>query len=83
MSQLLQWLAISEMAEIRLLVDWIRLNFCPDLGKAGAAWNHRHVLIFTEYTDTKRYLVQQLSSAIANSHLENNAMILFRGNGRR
>jgi ERCC4-related helicase len=42
------------------LIDWVRDNLCPELGAAGAKWNQRRVLIFTEYTDTKRYLEQQL-----------------------
>lgn len=38
---------------VRKLVDWIRQN--PE----------KRVLIFTEYTDTKRYLEQQLRAAVA------------------
>jgi hypothetical protein len=55
------------------LVDWIRKNLCPGLPPLGtdrrpastAKWNERRVLIFTEYTDTKRYLEEQLGAAIA------------------
>ncbi len=42
---------------IRWLVRWIREN----LHSAGD-WNQRRLLIFTEYTDTKRYLEQQLKA---------------------
>ena len=56
-------------ARVRKLIDWIREHMCPDLPKAGkrtaaAAWNDTRILIFTEYDDTKRYLVQQLSAVI-------------------
>jgi superfamily II DNA or RNA helicase len=57
---------------VEYLVDWIRDHLCPGLPTAGKtrrpsklpAWNDSRVLIFTEYTDTKRYLEQQLRSAI-------------------
>ena len=45
---------------IKKLVAWIRSNLCPE-----GRWNDRRVLIFTEYTDTKRYLEQQLRAALA------------------
>jgi hypothetical protein len=54
----------SRLAE---LIKWVRDNLCPDLGEPGAAWLDRRVLIFTEYTDTKRYLQQQLELAIDGS----------------
>ena len=58
---------------VRRIVDWIRENLCPDLPPLGsrarpakpAVWNDRRVLIFTEYTDTKVYLEQQLGAALA------------------
>jgi SNF2 family DNA or RNA helicase len=37
------------------LITWIKENLCPELGKKGATWTNRRVLIFTEYTDTKCY----------------------------
>jgi len=62
-------------ARIDWFIKWIRQNMCPGLpalGKraargAAASWNERRVIIFTEYADTKRYLLQQLSSAIADT----------------
>lgn len=62
-------------SRIRWLVKWIRQNMCPGLPELGrrlsggtvADWNERRVIIFTEYADTKRYLLQQLSAAIADS----------------
>ncbi len=79
MSQIAAMARYQADGRIDLLINWIRQNLCPDLGKDGAIWNHRRVLVFTEYTDTKRYLVQQLSSAIANSHLENQRIDTFHG----
>ncbi|MEM7579716.1 MAG: DISARM system SNF2-like helicase DrmD [Cyanobacteria bacterium P01_A01_bin.80] len=79
MSQVAAMARYQADGRIDKLVNWIHENLCPDLGKDGAIWNQRRVLIFTEYTDTKRYLVQQLSSAIANSHLENHRIDTFHG----
>lgn len=54
-------------ARVRKLTEWIRANMCPDLGKPGAKWNSTRVLIFTEWDDTKRYLREQLETAIAGT----------------
>lgn len=64
---------------IQQLVEWIRQNLCPDLGQPNAAWLERRVIIFTEYTDTKRYLQQQLQTAIANSNREQERIDVFHG----
>lgn len=64
---------------IKKLGEWIRANLCPDLGKPGATWNDRRVLIFTEYTDTKRYLQQQLQAIIAGSQREQERIDVFHG----
>ena len=64
---------------IQKLVEWIRQNLCPDLGQPNAAWLERRVIIFTEYTDTKRYLQQQLQSAIAGSDREHERIDVFHG----
>ena len=61
--------------DVRLgrLLDWIREHLCAGIGGPGspaiegAPWTERRVLIFTEYTDTKRYLLQQMSGAIAGT----------------
>jgi hypothetical protein len=58
---------------IRELLAWLREHLCagiPAPGEtavAGARWTDRRVLIFTEYTDTKRYLLEQLQRAIAGT----------------
>jgi SNF2 family DNA or RNA helicase len=45
------------------LAAWIRANLLDSAGR----WNHRRVLIFTEYTETKRYLEQQLQGEFAHT----------------
>jgi len=44
-------------ARVKKLIDWIRTELCP-----GGKWNNRRVLIFTEWTDTLRYLDEQLGA---------------------
>jgi len=66
-------------ARVQKLIEWIRETMCPDLGKSGAKWNNTRVLIFTEYDDTKRYLVQQLQAAIAGSDDEGRRIEIFHG----
>jgi superfamily II DNA or RNA helicase len=68
------------------LIAWIRANMCPDLPAPGQSssqnrprWNDRRVLIFTEYTDTKRYLEQQLRAAIEGTDRAEERMATFTG----
>jgi Helicase conserved C-terminal domain/SNF2-related domain len=65
--------------KIEKLIAWIKENLCPELGQKNATWTNRRVLIFTEYTDTKRYLERQLSAAIAKSDKENERIDSFHG----
>ncbi|MCC6521895.1 MAG: hypothetical protein IT373_04475 [Polyangiaceae bacterium] len=59
-------------AKVRALVDWIARNQCPAVRIGGATpgrgadrrWTDRRILVFTEYGDTKRYLLQALGAAI-------------------
>ena len=60
---------------VKELVSWIRGN----LFDASGRWNHRRVLIFTEYTETKRYLEQQLQSAFARTDQINDRIATFHG----
>lgn len=46
-------------AKVRSLVAWILRELCP-----AGRWNDRRVIVFTEYADTKRYLLQQLGAAL-------------------
>ena len=73
-------------ARVRSLVDWIREYMCPDLPPLGtmeaprpARWNETRILIFTEYEDTKRYLQQQLSAAIATTDRASERIAVYFG----
>ena len=62
-------------ARVRYLLAWLNQHCCAGITLAGQSssaqrhWQDRRVLIFTEYEDTQRYLVQQLRAACA--HTEN------------
>ena len=64
---------------LRHLLAWIRQHQCPTLGAPGAPWLPRRLLIFTEYADTKRYLQQQLSAALAQSDRGEARVMTFHG----
>ncbi len=78
---------------IERLVAWIRENLCPDLPERGARpakpprWLDRvkgrehaaRALIFTEYTDTKRYIEEQLRAAIAFTDHADKRVEVFHG----
>lgn len=74
-------------ARIRALVDWIRINQCPNLpsleladrSRLTASWLPRRAIIFTEYADTKRYLEQQLRAAIAGTDGEDDRIAVYHG----
>ena len=67
-------------AKVRALIDWIRDNQCPELGKSkDAKWNGVRVLIFTEWEDTKRYLLQQLATAISGTQRDDERIAVFSG----
>ena len=44
---------------LRHLAEWIRDNLCPD-----GRWNHRRVVVFTEYDDTLRWMLRLLPDLI-------------------
>ncbi len=62
-----------------LLAGWIRTNLCPDAGKPGAQWLDRRVLIFTEYADTKGWLLRQLETLLAGSDRASERVRAFHG----
>ena len=66
-------------SRVRHLIAWVKEHLCPDLGAPNARWNDRRVLIFTEYTDTKRYLAQLLQTAIADSNQARDRIMTFHG----
>ncbi|KAA0895499.1 helicase [Oryzomonas rubra] len=73
-------------ARIRYLIEWIRDKMCPGAALPGelppqedAPWNELRLLIFTEYDDTKRYLIDMLRAAIADTHLAEYRIEVFHG----
>lgn len=64
---------------IEELKKWIKKNQCPELGISGAVWENRRVLIFTEYTDTKRYLEEQLERIIISTDKAQERISTFHG----
>lgn len=58
-------------ARIAKLTEWIRAHLIKNLpaernaASVKLAWEKKRVIIFTEYTDTKRYLVQRLEELLA------------------
>lgn len=61
------------------LLDWIKKNMCPNMGKIGAAWTDVRIIIFTEYDDTKRYLHQQLAGAAQTSDRADERIAIYHG----
>lgn len=61
---------------VRYLLEWIRQRMCPGAQvpgqpapPPGAAWTDLRLLIFTEYEDTRRWLVRLLQSAVRDTEL--------------
>ena len=76
----------SPDARMRSLIEWIREHMCggvrvPGTGPpvAGAEWNDLRILIFTEWDDTKRYVVEMLRQAIAATDLAEFRIEVFHG----
>jgi hypothetical protein len=83
-------LAIAEQnrsapdAKCLALLDWMREHQCPsaELGGArdkNAPWGDRRVIIFTEYGDTKRFLLNLLSAACMNTARGDERIVQFHG----
>jgi superfamily II DNA or RNA helicase len=66
-----RWRADAKTAK---LLAWIRANMLE-----GDRWNNLRVLIFTEWDDTKRYLNEQLASALANTSRFDERIRVFHG----
>jgi SNF2 family DNA or RNA helicase len=71
-------------AKVRALQAWLRQHCCPAIGDANAknlprTWSDRRVLIFTEWADTKRYLLELLTEAISHTHLAEDRIATFQG----
>lgn len=61
-------------AKVRRLVDWIKQDMLD-----GNTWLPIRVLIFTEWDDTKRYLREQLSTALAHTERSEERIRVFHG----
>ncbi|MBX7197428.1 MAG: DISARM system SNF2-like helicase DrmD, partial [Sandaracinaceae bacterium] len=76
-------------AKVRALQAWLRQHCCPAIGHVGIGdatsknvprtWSDRRVLIFTEWADTKRYLLELLTEAISHTHLAEERIATFQG----
>jgi len=71
-------------AKILALFAWLRENCCPGLGNPNArkqdcAWTERRVLLFTEYADTKRYLLELLKEAVSHTDGAEERILQFHG----
>lgn len=73
-------------ARVRHLIEWICKQMCPGVSlpgqpssQPGAKWNDLRLLIFTEYDDTKRYLVEMLRAAIADTDLADHRIEVYHG----
>ena len=60
---------------VKYIADWIAQNMLD----TSERWNRRRVLIFTEYLDTKRYLEQQLRTAISGTDRADQRIASFVG----
>lgn len=59
-------------AKVHALLAWLREHLCPAVGlgedtRAKRTWAPRRVILFTEYADTKRYIVELLTAAVAHT----------------
>jgi hypothetical protein len=79
MAELAAQLRDQPDGKVRFLSDWIGQHLCP-LGVDGTrTWNTRRVLIFTEFVDTQRYLVQQLGAAFADTAAAAERIVVLHG----
>lgn len=71
-------------AKVAALLGWIRANQCaaagvPDAAKKTLGWTDRRVIVFTEYGDTKNYLVDQLTRALGHTEDGDERVMTFHG----
>jgi ERCC4-related helicase len=75
-------------AKVTALIAWIAQHLCPAVGLGGASesaskaerkWKDRRVLIFTEYGDSKRYLLQLIQSACDGTERGHERVMEFHG----
>ena len=73
-------------ARILKLIEWIKAHMCAGVrtpGRAGsqpmAPWTQTRLLIFTEYEDTRRYIVAMLKAAISETSDADARIAVFSG----
>jgi superfamily II DNA or RNA helicase len=71
-------------AKVRALLAWMREHLCPAIGRehdkaASRQWSQRRVILFTEWADTKRYLVELLREAIGHTDQPEERIASFAG----
>lgn len=68
-------------AKVRALLAWMRRHLCPAIGGGAGTreWTDRRVILFTEWADTKRYLVDLLREAIADTDRAEERIASFSG----
>lgn len=77
----------SPDAKVRALFAWLRDHCCLGLGTGSDAkltpeqrrWTERRVILFTEYADTKRYLLELLGEAVASTDEANERILSLHG----
>jgi superfamily II DNA or RNA helicase len=79
MSELADRARFQPDGRIKKLTEWIRANQLPSVNNAGKHWTELRVIIFTEYDDTKRYLLTQLNALIANSDRAEERIAVYHG----
>ncbi|MBS1972631.1 MAG: DEAD/DEAH box helicase family protein [Bdellovibrionales bacterium] len=68
--------------KILKLLEWIKEHQCPELGDSKSKnkkWTDKRVIIFTEWEDTKRYIKEQLQSAIEDTDQADKRIEVYQG----
>jgi superfamily II DNA or RNA helicase len=64
---------------IEYLLHWIEREMVPALRVGGKTWTERHLLIFTEYEDTRRWVERLLREAVAHTERAEERIAVFSG----
>ena len=67
-------LAARPDERVKWLVEWLKRNLAPD-----GQWNHRRLIIFTEWEDTRRWLERRLREALADTDRSDERIEVFTG----
>lgn len=70
---------------MRWLLHWLQQNVCPGISVDDSVadpqkpWKNLRVILFTEYEDTARYLLNQLEAAIGGPQVAEDRIAVFHG----